>query len=279
MNKFKSLILLIAITVSFPLAAKSQISVKASQEKYFENAEQKGLLPSKNGIYPVQLTVTVDSNDKTLYVKVYRAEKQNGAFKLVIDTMLGNEEYFDLYDSTPMEVGQKYYYVAVLGKSDINNAPAEQKSNIACGWGALTHEIFYVYFNSQMLKSYEKMTLMNKPKAISKIGREETTGNVSGQFLYEAKVKGMGGVATMTYKNYSDDGINYYNGDMITYADMFATGTMDGFITATGMYNGTIYFSDISVKESKVHAGTYGIHPKNSTRKNIPYTWNFEQLK
>ena len=119
------------------------------------------------------------------------------------------------------------------------------------------------------------MTLMNKPKAISKLGTEETTGDKAGTFLYNAKVKGVGGVATMSYKNYSDDNLVFFTGDMITNADMFSSGKMDGSVSMQGMYNGTIYFSDVIIKEGKASSGTYGIHPKGSVRTNIPYTWNF----
>ena len=263
------------ILISFPLFAKPQIFLTASQEEYFEDAQKKGLVPSKNGIYPVRLTVKVDTNDKTLYVKIYRSENAQGPFKLIIDYMQLNEEYFDLYDNEPAVPGQKYYYIAVLGKQTLADSTADQKSSVACGWGALTHETFYVFFNTTISKSYNKMTLMNKPKAMSKLGTEETTGDKSGTFFYSAKVKGLGGVAVMSYKNYSDDNIVFFNGDMITNADMFSSGIMDGSITMSGMYNGTVYFSNTIIKEGKAAGGTYDIAPKGTLKKSIPYTWNF----
>ena len=124
----KLLILGLFIFSSLQLFAKPQIRLTASQEQYFEEAEETGLLPSKNGIYPVRLTVTIDSNDRTIYVKVYRSQSQDGPFSLIIDSMQPNEEYFDLYDSEPMEPGIKYYYIAVIGKQDLQTATAEQKS-------------------------------------------------------------------------------------------------------------------------------------------------------
>ena len=129
--------------------------------------------------------------------------------------MQPNSEYFDLYDETPMTPGIKYYYSAVLGQTDYKNAAPAQMSNVAIGWGALTHEAFYVFFNTTIKKSYPKMTIMNAKSALKKLGKEETTGNKTGKFLYEAKVKGVGGVATMTYQNYSDDNLVFFTGDMI----------------------------------------------------------------
>ena len=119
------------------------------------------------------------------------------------------------------------------------------------------------------------MTIMNAKSALKKLGKEETTGDKTGKFLYEAKVKGMGGLATMTYQNYSDDNIVFFNGDMITKADMTSSGTMDGQMQMTGMYNGTIYFENVTIKESKANAGTYGVKPQGTQRKEIEYSWNF----
>ena len=119
------------------------------------------------------------------------------------------------------------------------------------------------------------MTLMNNPSALKKLGTEETTGDKSGKFLYNAKIKGIGGLATMTYQNYSDDNLVFFTGDMITQADMFNSGKMDGSMQMTGMYNGTIYFENVTIKESKANAGTYGVKPQGTPRKEIDYSWNF----
>lgn len=265
-------ILLILLTQK--IFSRDSIKLKASQELYYSEYEEAVIKPL-NGIYPVKLSLSVESNERTLYVKIYRSTTTTGPFELIIDSMQPNSEYFDLYDSSPMQMGIKYYYIAVFGKTDLNSAAPSQKSNISIGWGALTHEDFYVYFNTTIKKSYPKMTLMNNPSALKKLGSEETKGDKSGKFLYNAKVKGMGGLATMTYQNYSDDNIVYFNGDMITQADMFSSGTMSGQIKMSGMYNGTIYFENITIKESQAHSGTYGIKPANSIRKEIDYTWNF----
>ena len=267
--------LCLAILTAGALFAENTIKLKASQELYYTDYEEAVINASDNGIYPVRLTVTVESADRTLYVKVYRATTQAGPFTLIIDSMQPNSEYFDLYDSTPMKPGVKYYYQAVLGKEALQTAAPAQKSNIAIGWGALTHEAFYVFFNTTLKKSYPKMTLMNNPSALKKLGTEETTGDKSGKFLYNAKVKGVGGLATMSYQNYSDDNIVFFTGDMITKADMFSSGTMDGQMQMTGMYNGTIYFDKVIIKESKAHAGTYGVKPQGTQRKEIEYSWNF----
>ena len=279
MNKRILFSAVLAMTFTFALSGAPRIKLWASQGVYFDPEEEAVLTASSKGIFPVQLKVSVESNDKTLYVKVYRSESGSGPFNLIIDSMQPNSEWFYLYDSEPMEVGKKYYYTAVLGKKDLKSASPDDKSDTVTGWGALTHEMFYVYFNTVISKSYSKMTLMNKPKAMSKLGTEETKGDKSGTFYYNAKVKGIGGVATMSYKNYSDDNIVWFTGDMITNADMFSSGTMQGIVTMSGMYNGTVDFSEIIIKEGKAAGGFYIITPKGTTTKKISYTWNYETLK
>lgn len=262
------------------LFALDTIKLKASQELYYTDYEEAVITPSANGIFPVRLTVTVESSERTLYVKIYRATSATGPFELVIDSMQPNSEYFDLYDSSPMKAGIKYYYTAVLGQTDYKNAAPAQKSNVAIGWGALTHEAFYVFFNTTIKKSYPKMTIMNAKSALKKLGKEETTGNKTGKFSYDAKVKGMGGVATMTYQNYSDDNLVFFTGDMITKADMTSSGTMDGSVRMTGMYNGNIYFENVVIKEALPYAGTYGVKPDGTTRKEVDYSLNLlDELK
>ena len=269
------LLYMLIVLSTLPLSAQNSIKLKTSQELYYTEHEEAVIKPSDNGIYPVRLTITVESADRTLYVKIYRATTANGPFTMILDSMQPNSEYFDLYDSTPMIPGIKYYYKAVLGKDNLQTAAPSQISNVAIGWGALTHEAFYVFFNTTLKKSYPKMTIMNAKSALKKLGKEETTGDKTGKFLYEAKVKGMGGLATMTYQNYSDDNIVFFNGDMITKADMTSSGTMDGQMQMSGMYNGTIYFENVTIKESKASAGTYGVKPQGTQRKEIEYSWNF----
>ena len=279
MNTRKCFFALCFLLFATTLFGGARIKISASQGVYFDPEEEAVLNASANGIYPVQLKVWVESNDKTLYVKIYRSQTATGPFSLIIDSMQPNSEWFYLYDSEPMQAGKKYYYTAVLGKDDLKTASADNKSETVTGWGALTHEMFYVYFNTTMSKSFSKMTLMNKPKAMSKLGTEETKGDKSGTFYYNAKVKGVGGVATMSYKNYSDDNIVWFTGDMITNADMFSNGTMQGTVTMSGMYNGTVDFSEVIIKEGKAAGGFYIITPKGTTTKKISYTWNFEKLE
>ncbi len=270
----------LAFLAANTLFALDTIKLKASQELYYTDYEEAVITPSANGIFPVRLTVTVESSERTLYVKIYRATSASGPFELVIDSMQPNSEYFDLYDSSPMQAGIKYYYTAVLGQTDYKNAAPAQKSNVAIGWGALTHEAFYVFFNTTIKKSYQKMTIMNAKSALKKLGKEETTGNKTGKFSYDAKVKGMGGVATMTYQNYSDDNQVFFTGDMITKADMTSSGTMDGSVRMTGMYNGNIYFENLVIKEALPYAGTYGVKPDGTTRKEVDYSLNLlDELK
>ena len=276
--KSKFLIAVIFFTTIISAAwTQSRISLKASCEQYFLDEYEPMPDPNANGVYPVKLTITTKTADKTLYIKIYRAESVTGPFSLIIDSMQGNEEYFDLYDSEPALPGQKYYYQAVLGRYKLEEAPADCVSEITCGWGALTHEALFVYVNAAFNKSYDKMTIMNKPGALSKLGIEEIRGNTSGTFKYEAKIKGMGGVATLTYSNYSDDGLLTINGSTSTTSDMLLTGSMEGILKVNGMYNVQIDYSKVQIKKGKAGGGTYGIIPAGAPRKEIEYTWNTDR--
>ncbi len=262
------------ITIISPAWSQSRISLKASCEQYFLDEYEPMPGPNTNGVYPVKLTITTKTADKTLYIKIYRAVSVTGPFSLIIDAMQGNEEYFNLYDNEPSLPGQKYYYKAVLGRYKLEDAPADCVSDITCGWGALTHEALYIYVNAALNKSYDKMTIMNKPGALSKLGSEETRGNKSGTFRYEAKVKGLGGVATLTYSNYSDDGVLTIDGFNSTTSDMLLNGSMDGLLKVSGMYNVQIDYSKVQIKKGKAGGGTYGIILAGAPRKEIDYTWN-----
>ncbi len=137
MNIYRKIFaILLFLGMSALVFSAPNLNLKASQNEYFENAEARGLNASKNGIYPVKLTVNINVNDQTVYIKIYRAEAPEGPYSIIIDYMQPNEEYFDLYDSEPMLPGQKYYYKAVLGKQSLKKAAPENVSNVACGWGA-----------------------------------------------------------------------------------------------------------------------------------------------
>ena len=109
------LLYMLIVLSTLPLSAQNSIKLKTSQELYYTEHEEAVIKPSDNGIYPVRLTITVESADRTLYVKIYRATTANGPFTMILDSMQPNSEYFDLYDSTTMQPGIKYYYKAVLG--------------------------------------------------------------------------------------------------------------------------------------------------------------------
>ena len=273
---FTGLILFALSAASF---AQNKISLKASCEEYFLDEYEPMPKANENGVYPVKLTVTTKTADKTLYIKIYRATSSAGPFTLIIDAMQGNEEYFNLYDNEAAIPGLKYYYKAVLGRYTLENAPQDFKSDVTCGWGALTHEALYVYVNAALNKSYDKMTIMNKPGALSKLGSEEVRGNKTGTFSYEAKVKGMGGIATLTYSAYSDDGQLTIDGFNSTTSDMFLNGNMEGLLTVRGMYNAQIDYSKVLIKKGKAGGGTYGIIPAGAPRKEIEYTWNTDKAR
>lgn len=256
------LLLLLPVTSLY-----SQISLQASKAKYPDSTLTKA---NDQGIYPVELKLTVLSNDPTFYIKIYRAEEKNGPYTMIIDAMQPNEEYFYLYDSETKTPGTKYYYKAVFGKNE-----NQIESNLDEGWGALTHEAFYIYCNQLIDKSFKRINLMKNKKNIDKLGKEDVKGLSSGILHYYTQLKGTSGVVTVEYDNYSDNTPVIFNGAIITKANIMASGTMSGELNITGMYSGKINYDKVIIKDAKAASGAYVVTPTNQKSKDVDYTLSF----
>lgn len=268
MNNYKKFALLFCLFVFLPLTSLySQVTLQASKAKYPESSLTKA---NTQGIYPVELKLTVLTNDQTFYIKIYRSETKTGPYEMIIDTMQPNEEYFNLYDTETTVPGTKYYYKAVYGKGE-----NQIESNIDDGWGALTHETLYIYCNQLIDKSFKRINLMKNKKNIDKLGKEDVIGLSSGILHYYTQLKGTSGVVTVEYDNYSDNTPVIFNGAIITKANIMASGTMSGELNITGMYTGKINYDKVIIKDAKAAGGTYVITPLNQKSKDVDYTLSF----
>lgn len=288
-------------TVSFILFSTfihSQINLIASQAEYFSESEI-NLYNSKNinkvsindDILPVKLSWTYTSNNTTLdktssKIIIYFSEKENGPFTQVTElpyslfsapseTVKNSETFNYFFENKKAVPSHKYYFKISL--TDSNNNVIEE-SNIASGWGALSHETYFMLYNKIITISHNKLVLMNKKKTLDKLGHEIINGDLSGTLEYKTAVKGLGGLVTMNYVNYADNQDWTINGSMNTKANMSANGTMYGTIEITGMYPGKIFYENVIITDGKAGGGTYDVQPLGQNLKQLEYTITFKNI-
>lgn len=121
---------------------------------------------------------------------------------------------------------------------------------------------FFNAFNLTMFESQSKLTFMHKKGALSKLGKEEVSGAISGILVYDAKVKGLGGEVKMIYTDYSD-----FEGWVVT-GESNVTSRMDmngKMFSGVKVYDGegnlicTIDYSNIEIKKGAVGGGFYNV--------------------
>ena len=129
-------------------------------------------------------------------------------------------------------------------------------------------------YNKTVIASQKYLTLMHKPADLDKLGSETIRGKLSGTLSYNAKTSGFGAEIIMKYTNYAeyyaagDPDKGYYfflNGNSNTNANMDASGTMNGTVTCTGMYPGSVGYDELKIKGGGAAGGNYII-----TREGFP---------
>lgn len=117
---------------------------------------------------------------------------------------------------------------------------------------------------------------MNREGYLAKLGKEEISGLISGTLSYKTSIKGLSGIVTLTYDNYSDESGWIFNGEIIVKSNMAANGSFDGKITVTGTNPGIVYYEKVTMKSGAAAGGTYGIELSGRTRKEVDYSWFFK---
>ncbi len=234
--------------------------------------------PNGSGVYGVKITWQKPAGDDPYGYAVYRATSPGGSYRRINDEPIPADtyEYIDYNDSA--KVG-KYYYYKVLALNML-----EQGINYSeemYGYGALTHEQYLIEFNKTIVSSQKKMDYINRPGSIDKLGSETVSGDISGSVYYNAKVSGTGARIIIEYTKYADsyiDGDNgkgaYFvlNGSSNTSAKMDQSGRMDGTITCTGMYPGSVSYDRIQIKGGAAGGGTYGVTPQGFPTQQVDWT-------
>lgn len=261
-----------------PKGAIMSPSPAAAELTDVSKAAPVGGAPNDLGVYGVKITWQKPAGDDPYYYAVYRATSPGGSYRRINDEPIPADtyEYIDYNDSA--KVG-KYYYYKVLALNML-----EQGINYSeemYGYGALTHEQYLIEFNKTIVSSQKKMDYINRPGSTDKLGSETVNGDISGSVYYNAKVSGLGARIIIEYTKYAD---SYIDGDISkgayfvltgssnTSAEMNQSGTMDGTITCTGMYPGSVSYDRIQIKGGAAGGGTYGVTPQGFPTQQVDWT-------
>ena len=250
-----------------PFAAQN---VSVSKALYIPNAAA-----NANGVFPVKLTwdPPFSSNGAGNEIiggyHIYRSTKPDSGFKKITETPVVTTSYTDNCETFKSGV---FYYYKVLSLNTFGQGA--NYSEAAYGYGALTADQYMREYNKTVIASQKYLTLMHKPADLDKLGSETIRGKLSGTLSYNAKTSGLGARIIMTYTNYAeyyaagDPDKGYYfflNGNSNTSASMDASGTMDGTVTCTGMYPGSVSYDELKIKGGGAAGGNYII-----TREGFP---------
>lgn len=130
-------------------------------------------------------------------------------------------------------------------------------------------ENFFMEYSVQQDATQKRLVLMNKKGNMAKLGEETIEGLISGTLHYKTNVKGLKGVITLTYTNYSDVEGWVFNGTIITTANMSADGTLDGCIEVDGV--GKVLYKNVILKDGKAGGGTYGVVLNGKEQEDVDY--------
>jgi fibronectin type 3 domain-containing protein len=241
-----------------------------SQREYFDEPQP----PNGNGVYPVQVVWTKPAGDDPAAYRVYRSKSPDSRGQPLgddISAALGTGGRFVWYDTDgSIKAGTLYYYsvlsLNVLGQGDVNGLSSQM------GYGALTPGRFFLEYNKTMKSSLSKLTKMHNSDSMKKLGEDGAGGAIGGSVSYDAALDGLGARIIIAYTNYADFYINgnsalgpYFvlNGESNTSAEMNQSGSMDGTVTTSGMYVGTVKYDGITIKGGAAGGGVYYVKPKD----------------
>lgn len=141
---------------------------------------------------------------------------------------------------------------------------------------ATAEEEYAVLFFTKLNQTQKRLDLMNREGTLEKLGTEEIKGLKSGTLTYKTSIKGISGIVTLTYDNYSDESGWVFNGEIIVKSNMAQNGSFDGKITVTGINPGTIYYDKVQMKAGKPASGTYGVELPGKKRTEVDFSLYFK---
>ena len=156
-------------------------------------------------------------------------------------------------------------FSALAGKD--SKEPAAEKDS------SYTEEDFFIDYTLKQKASQDRLVLLNKKGNMAKLGEEKIEGLISGSLHYKTTVKGLKGIVTLTYSNYSDEEGWIFDGQIITKANMSADGTLDGCVSVKDI--GKVYYEKVILKDGKAGGGSYGIELEGGQKKEVDYKLYF----
>jgi hypothetical protein len=241
-----------------------------------------GYTPNPQGVYPALIKWKRPNSDPYITYKIYRrtyGAPLNGAVEIgsisaSADPAEGIFTFLD--DNSLAEVGVPYYY-HVYAFNALNERYPLNDSNTEtfAAYGALTPEKFFAEYIKTMNSSLDKLINMNKSGAMDKLGDEDKYGAISGSVHYDTPDSVLSAIPPFTiymhYSNYADyyiennSGQGSYiilNGDSNTrVSSTGGDGQMEGTITVSGMYSGTVNHDNIKIKSQNAADGHYLVQP------------------
>lgn len=127
---------------------------------------------------------------------------------------------------------------------------------------------FFKKFN----ETQKKLTYMNKPGSLEKMGTETVNGNISGSVFYDVKVKGLGALVTLRYTNYCDEEGWTFDGEILTHSNMAQNGTFEGTIKVIGEAPGEITYDKVILKKGQPGDGNYLVSTPDFKNAEVSYT-------
>ena len=127
---------------------------------------------------------------------------------------------------------------------------------------------FFKKFN----KTQKKLTYMNKPGSLEKMGTETVNGDISCTVFYDVKVKGLGAVVTLRYTNYCDEEGWIFDGEILTHSNMAQNGTFEGTIKVIGEAPGEISYDKVILKKGLPGGGDYLVTTPDFKNAEVSYT-------
>ena len=278
-------------------SASSVVVTPVPSEAVIEDVTQYAFISpdaaaNTNGVYPVRITWKKPENDEPVFYHVQRSTREDGGFSRINEAPLkadgtgfvgysfdedsGLYSFIDRNDTA--KAGRKYYY-RVLSLNQLGDGNFYSK--VLTGWGALTHTQYMLEYNKTMSAALKKLTYMHKPGSTEKLGTETKNGTLSGTIYYNGRLSGLGAYIEIKLTNYAEfyienepeNGVYFtLNGNSNTTANMSSNGNMDGTVTCTGMYPGSVSYDRIEIKGGAAGGGTYGIQPAGFPRVELPYT-------
>jgi hypothetical protein len=271
------------ITSSFSAATQpapfAAVSVSATDHAWIDGITNDSANANSKNVYPVKITWSAPQDSSVAGYYVYRSSSPTSGYKKLNAAALSVDTLSYIDSNSSAKVRTLYYYKVLTINA---NGEGSNYSDYDTGYGAITYDQYMIEYNKTVKNSQSKLTLMHKSGNTDKLGTETINGTLSGTLYYNATIAGLGGRVIMLYTNYADyyivdgnasSGVYFcINGNTNTSASMDTNGTMDGTVTCTGMYPGTVGYDSIKIVSGAAGGGTYKITPEGFPSGDVSYT-------